>query len=220
MPPASDKEGQLALGAHGTGQYRIGNADEFTEVRCVRGWMLVDALATDLEQQGLIRWSQIPDEGVMIRLSEPGPASEPRVSSKYSAEIHRTTTTALNTVDGADIDRINAQEPRSPDDLRISKIVIDGGPGHIAKLHGIRDGLSGVVSQRANVDSVTIRVETSNPDASVEVNPSDAHPEANRHQVALPDGEDTSIRITAIAPDGASTSHLKIVLKRSPEPDE
>ena len=220
MPPGSDKEGQLALGAHGTGQYRFGNADEFTEVRCVRGWMLVDALVTDLEQQGLIRWSQIPDEGVMIRLSEPGPASEPRVSSKYSAEIHRTTTTALDTVDGADIDRINAQEPRSADDARISKVVIDGGPGHIVKLHGTRDGLLGVATQRTNVDSVTITVETINPDASVEVNAPDARPEAGGHEVALPEGEDTSIRITATAPDGVSTSHLKIVLKRSSLPGE
>ena len=171
MPPASDKEGQLALGAHGTGQYRIGNADEFTEVRCVRGWMLVDALVTDLEQQGLIRWSQIPDEGVMIRLSEPGPASEPRVRSKYSAHMERATTTVLDAVDEAEIDRINAQEPRSLDDSRISKLVIDGGPGHIAKLHGIRSGLSGVITRRVKFDSVTITVETINPDASVEVNP-------------------------------------------------
>ena len=220
MPPGSDKEGQLALGAHGTGQYRIGTADEFTEVRCARGWMLVDALVTDLEQQGLILWSQIPDEGLMIRPSEPKTASESRAWSNYSAEILRTTIRSVETVDEAEIDRINAQEPRSPDDSRISKLVIDGGPGHIAKLHGIRAGLSGVVTKRAKVDSVTITVETINPDASVEVNPSDAHPEANGHQVALPEGEDTSIKITATAPDGASTSHLKIVLKRSPEPDE
>ena len=143
MPPGSDKEGQLALGAHGTGQYRIGNADEFTEVRCARGWMLVDALVTDLEQQGLILWSQIPDEGLMIRPSEPKTASEPRAWSNYSAEILRTTIRSVETVDEAEIDRINAQEPRSAGDARISKIVIDGGPGHIAKLHGIRDGLSG-----------------------------------------------------------------------------
>ena len=220
MPPGSDKEGQLALGAHGTGQYRIGTADEFTEVRCARGWMLVDALVTDLEQQGLILWSQIPDEGLMIRPSEPKTASEPRVWSDYSAEILRTTMRSVDSIDEAEIDRINAQEPRSADDARISKVVIDGGPGHIVKLHGIRDGLSGVVTQRVKIDSVTITVETINPDASVEVNPPDARPEANGHQVALPEGEDTSINITATAPDGVSTSHLKIVLKRSPEPDE
>ena len=220
MPPGSDKEGQLALGAHGTGQYRIGTADEFTEVRCARGWMLVDALVTDLEQQGLILWSQIPDEGLMIRPSEPKTASEPRAWSNYSAEILRTTIRSVETVDEAEIDRINAQEPRSAGDARISKIVVDGGPGHIVKLHGIRDGLSGVITQRVKIDSVTIRVETINPDASVEVNPSDAHPEANRHQVALPEGEDTSIKITATAPDGVSTSHLKIVLKRSSLPGE
>ena len=220
MPPGSDKEGQLALGAHGTAQYRIGTDDELTEVRCARGWMLVDALVTDLEQQGLIRWSQIPDEGVMIRLSEPGPASEPRVRSKYSAQIERATTTVLDAVDEAEIDRINAQEPRSPDDSRISKLVIDGCPGHIAKLHAIRSGLSGVITRRVKFDSVTITVETINPDASVEVNPPDARPDADGYHVALPEGEDTSINITAAAPDGASTSHLKIVLKRSPEPDE
>ena len=220
MPPGSDKEGQLALGAHGTAQYRIGTADEFMEVRCDRGWMLVQALVTDLEQQGLILWSQIPDEGLMIRPSEPKTASEPRVWSDYSAEILRTTMRSVDSIDEAEIDRINAQEPRSADDARISKVVIDGGPGHIVKLHGIRDGLSGVVTQRVKIDSVTITVETINRDASVEVNPPDARPEANGHQVALPEGEDTSIRLTATAPDGASTSHLKIVLKRSPEPDE
>ena len=220
MPPGSDKEGQLALGAHGTGQYRIGTTYEFTEVRCGRGWMLMQELLTDLEQQGLLLWSQIPDGALVISPSEPRPASEPRVRSKYSAEIARTTTTKLDAVDEAEIDRVNAQEPRSPDDARISKVVIDGGPGHIVKLHGIRDGLSGVVTQRAIVDSVTIRVETINPDASVEVISPDARPDADGHEVALPEGEDTSIRITATAPDGVSTSHLKIVLKRSSLPAE
>ncbi len=220
IPPSSDKEGQLALGAHGTGQYRIGTSDEFTEVRCDRGWMLVQELVTDLEQQGLILWSQMPEQGLLIRPSEPEPASEPRVRSKYSAESTRMTTTLLDTVDEAEIDRINSQEPRSPDDARISKAVIDGGPGHIVKLHGIRDGLSGVITQRAKVDSVTITVETINPDATIEIDPPDAYLEDGRHQVALPEGEDTSIRITATAPDGASKSHLDIVLKRSPVPGD
>ena len=130
------------------------------------------------------------------------------------------TTTSLDTVDEAAIDRINAQELRSPDDARISKAVIDGGPGHIVKLHGIRDGLFGVITQRAKVDSVTITVETINPDATIEIDPPDAYLEDGRHQVALPEGEDTSIRITATAPDGASKSHLDIVLKRSPVPGD
>ena len=220
MPPGSGKEGQLALGAHGTGQYRIGTTDEFTEVRCGRGWMLMQELLTDLEQQGLLLWSQIPDGALMISPSEQRPASEPRVQSTYSAEIARTTTTELDGVDETEIDRINAQEPRSPDDARISKVVIDGGPGHIVKLHGIRDGLSGVFTTRAKVDSVTISVETINPDASVELTVPDARPDADGYQVALPEGADTSIKITATAPDGVSTSHLKIVLKRSPEPGE
>ena len=220
MPPDSDKEGHIALGAHGTGQYRIGTADEFEEVRCRQGWMLVQDLVTDLERQGLILWSQIPDQGLMIRPSEPRPASEHRVQSKYSAEIERTTTKSLDTVDEAEINRINAQEPRSPNDARISKVVTDGGPGHIVKLHGIRQGLSGVFSQRVKVDCVTIKVETINPAATVEINPPDAHTEADGHQVALPEGEDTSIKITATAPDGANKSHLDIVLKRSPEPRE
>ena len=60
MPPGSDNEAQLALGALGTGHYRIGNADEYTEVRCERGWMLIESLITDLVQQGLILWSQNP----------------------------------------------------------------------------------------------------------------------------------------------------------------
>ena len=220
MPPSSDKEGQLALGAHGTGQYRIGTSDEFTEVRCDRGWMLVQELITDLEQQGLILWSQMPEKGLLIRPSEPESASEPRVRLNYSAEIARTTTRSLDTVDDAEIYRINAQEPRSPDDARISKVVIDGGPGHVVKLHGIRAGLSGVVTQRAKVDSVTITVETINPHATTEIDPPDAYSEADGHQVALPEGKDTSIRITASSPDGTSKSHLDIVLKRSPKSDE
>lgn len=220
MPPGSEKEGQLAFGAHGTGQYRIGTADEFEEVRCDQGWMLVQGLVTDLERQGLILWSQIPNEGLMIRPSEPRPASEPRVQAKYSAEIERTTTKSLDTVDEAEIDRINGQEPRSLNDARISKVVIDGGPGHIVKLHGIRAGLSGGITQRVKVDCVTIKVETINPDATVEIDPPSAYSEADGHQVALPEGKITSIRISAIAPDGASKSYLDIVLDRSPEPKE
>ncbi len=220
MPSGSDKEGQLALGAHGTGQYRIGTADEYTEVRCDRGWMLVQNLVTDLQQQGLVLWSQLPDEALMIRPSEPSAESETRVRSSYSAEILRTIKRKIDTVDEAEIDRINAQEPRCADDARISKVVVDGGPGHIVKMHGIRDGLSGVITHRAKVDSVTITVETINPDASVEVHAPDARLEADGHRVALAEGEDTSIKIIATAPDGMSTSHLDILLKRSPEPDE
>ena len=219
MPPGSDKEGQLALGTHGTGQYRIGTSDDFTEVRCDQGWMLVQELVNDLEQQGLIPWSQMPEKGLLIRPSEPESGSEPQVWSNYSAEIARTTTTSLDTVDEAEIDRINAQEPRSPDDARISKVVIDGGPGHVVKLRGIRDGLSGVITQRAEVDSVTIAVETINPHATTEIDPPDADSEASGHQVALPECKDTSIRITASSPDGTTTSHLDIVLKRSPKSD-
>ena len=35
-----------------------------------------------------------------------------------------------------------------------------------------------------------------------------ARPDADGYHVALPEGEDTSIKITATAPDGLSTSHL------------
>ena len=220
MPPGSEKEGQLAFGPHGTGQYRIGTADEFEEVRCDQGWMLVQGLVRDLKRQGLMLWSHIPHQGLMIRPSEPRPASEPRVQSKYSAEIERMTIKSLDTFDEAEIDRINGLEPRSPNDARISKVVIDGGPGHIVKLHGIRDGLSGVITQRVKVNCVTITVGTINPDASVEIDPIDAHSEADGHQVALPEAKITSIKISATAPDGASKSYLDIVLDRSPEPKE
>ena len=220
MPPGSGIEGRLALGPLGTGQYRIGTADEFTEVRCDQGWMLVDNLIRELEQQGHILWSQIEQESLLIRPSEPKPASEPQIRTNVTAETVRTTLTKLDSVDEAEIDRINAQEPRSPDVARISKVVVDGGPGHIVKMHGIRDGLSGVITQRAKVDSVTVAIETINPEASVDLHAPDAHPEADGFLVPLPGGEDTSIKIIATAPDGTSTSRLDIFLKRSPEPDE
>ncbi|MXZ89730.1 MAG: cadherin-like beta sandwich domain-containing protein [Dehalococcoidia bacterium] len=221
LPEDSGKEGRLALGPHGTGQYRIGTAEEFTEVHCDQGWMLMQALVTDLEQQGFLPWSRIPGEGVVVRASKQGPHSEPRAQREFSATIARTTASLLDTVDEVEIDRINAQEPPSPDDARISKIVIDGGPRHIAKLYGIRQGLSGNVSQRATVDAVTITVATVNPEATVEVEPTGAHLEGDGHQVSLPEGQDTSIEITATAPDGISQSGLTLVLKRSPElPDE
>ena len=220
MPSGSDKEGQFALGPYGTSQYRIGTTDEFTEVHCERGWMLVQKLVTDLAQHGLTLWSQIPDRDLMIRPSESSSSSEPQVRSDYTAQIVRTTTATPDTVDEAEIGRINSQEPRTIDDARISKLVVDGGPGKIAKLHGIRQGLSGVVSKRMNADSATITVETINPAATVEIDPLDAHPEAEGHQVVLPEGADTTIKITATAPDDANQSHLDVVIQRSRQPHE
>ena len=82
-------------------------------------------------------------------------------------------------------------------------------------MHGIRAGLSGTYRQRTRRDQLTIRVETMNPNTTVEIDPPDSAPNQAGHVVTVPDGEDTVITITATSPDGTAQSEIKYIALRS-----
>ncbi len=120
----------------------------------------------------------------------------------------------------AQIDAINAEvEPRF-DGARITKLVVDIGSGGTAKMHGVREGLTGTYRQRVRHDYVTFRVDTMNPNATVVIDLPDSAPDLAGHTVVVPDGQDTVITVTATSPDGTGQSQIKYIALRVAEQDQ
>ena len=59
-----------------------------------------------------------------------------------------------------------------------------------------------------------------NPNATVVIDPPDSAPDLDGHTVAVPDGEDTVITVTATSPDGTSRSEIKYVALRTAEEEQ
>ena len=59
-----------------------------------------------------------------------------------------------------------------------------------------------------------------NPYATVEIDPPDSAPNQESHVVAVPDGEDTVITITATSPDGTAQSEIEWIAERSGEGEQ
>ena len=78
-------------------------------------------------------------------------------------------------LDRGQIDAANAEVEARPDDARITKLVVDLGPGGTAKMLGVRKGLTGTYRRRVRYDHATFRVETMNPDATIVIDPRTAH---------------------------------------------
>lgn len=126
----------------------------------------------------------------------------------------------IEDVDGltdAELDRINSEVESGDDDARITRIVVTYPDGQHFTLSGVRAGLGGTYTQRATEGSVTLDVSTMHPAATISVDPASSAPGSERHQVILPDGEDTAITVAATSPDGSAQSQVKIVLKRTDE---
>ena len=136
------------------------------------------------------------------------------------AQIHRRTAEEAPEDDETMADAANAEVEQRPDDARITKLVRDGGPGAISKVHGIRAGLSGTYRQRAHCDQLSIHVETMNPNVTVEIDPPDSAPDLEGHTVTVPEGEDTVITIPATSPDGTAQSVIKCVAERFDEGED
>ena len=217
----------LALGSYGTAHYVVKGPQGYDDVSCPDGVVLGEVLLRDLIEYGL---NVRPISGRPRRQLTLGPArvsSEPSVKAKMEKMEERSATVSRRTVrnpDGVDedaIDRANAETATSDDDARIVKVKLDGGPGNTVVLHGIRQGLGGTSSkQRIHVDCVTVEVRTMNPDAKVSIDPPDCEPDVPGHRVLLPDGEDTTITVTATAADGVTTSEFRHVAQRSPASHE
>ena len=216
-----DRSVDIALGSYGTGHYVVKEPQGYDDVSCPDGVVLVDVLLRDLVAYGLeirpdmarhLRSQLAPDpvgasSGSLIR-------AKIERTEKISATVSRNTVKRLDEVDEDAIDRANAETATSEDDARIIRFKSDGGPGNTVVLHGIRAGLSGTARQRNNVDCVSINVKTMHPEAKVSIDPPDCAPDVPGHQVRLPDGEDTTITVTATAVDGLTTSTFRYVAQR------
>lgn len=216
-PGGSGSTAQISVGPLGTAQYRITTDDGHEDVSCKDGFMIADALIDDLLVLGLPTCAQTLAEG---RVPPPPSISQQgtervNMRSTRSAQIQRMSTRNAQHPSEAEIDAANAEEESGPDDARITKLVVDGGPGAISKMHGIRAGLSGTYRQRSRHDRLAVRVETMNPDATVQIDPPDSAPDQDGHVVAVPDGQDTVITITATSPDGTAQSEIKYIARRT-----
>ena len=218
-PHGPDATAKMSVGPNGTAQYKITTDDGYEEVSCKDGFLITDTLIDDLDHLGLVRCAQIISEGrVPPQPSIALPETE-RVDkrSTRSAQICRTSVRNAQDLSEAQIDAANAEiEPR-PDDARITKLVIDHGPGGMSKMLGVRQGLTGTYRQRVRQDHVTFKFETMNPAATVVTDPPDSAPDLEGHTVALADGEDTAITIAATSPDGTSHSEIKFIAIRAAE---
>ena len=218
-PIGSNATAQMSVGPNGTAQYKITTDGGSEEVSCKDGFMIAETLIDDLDRLGILTCADMVAEGhVPPQPSIALPATE-RVDrrSTRSTQIHRMTIRNGQDLSEAEIDAANAEVEARTDDARITKLVIDGGPDATSKMHGVRAGLSGTYRQRTRRDQLTIRVETMNPDATVEIDPTDSAPNHEGHVVTVPNGEDTVITIRATSPDGTAQSEIKYIALRSDE---
>lgn len=221
-PTGSNATAHMAVGPRGTAQYRITTDDGSEEVSCKDGFLIADALIDDLAGLGLLTCAQVVAGGHVPPQPSIARQDTERVDrrSTRSAQIHRTTVRNAQDLSEAEIDAANAEVEPRPDDARITKLVVDGGPGGTAKMHGVRAGLSGTYRQRTQRDQLTIRVETMNPNSTVQIDPPDSAPDQEGHVVAVPDGQDTAITITATSPDGTAQSQIKYTALRSDDSEQ
>ena len=210
---------RLAVGPLGTARYRITVGHQSTEVSCDRDWMMTETLVEDLKSNGLESWpaADTVDDVVAYVSAPPQSQQRPQKRLRHTATIDRMTIEDADGLTEAEVDRINAEVESGADDARITRIVVTYPNGQHFTLSGVRKGLGGTYSQRANEGSVTLDVATMHPAATISVDPTNGTPDSGRHQVVLPDGEDTAITVTATSPDGTAQSEVKIVLKRTGE---
>ena len=219
IPNDADWDARLAVGPLGTAQYRITVGGQFTEVNCDQGWMIIETLVEDLKQHGVEAWQTVgtPGEAVAYVSTPPSNQQTPQVRSSRTATINRMTVQNADGLTDSEVDRINAEVESGDDDARITRIVVTYPSGQQFTVSGVREGLAGTYSQRALEGNVTLHVATMHPATTISIDPADSTRDLDRHQVVLPDGEDTTITVTATSPDGSAQSHVKIVLKRSGE---
>ena len=218
-PDDAGWDARLAVGPLGTARYRITVDHRSTEVSCDKGWMMIETLVEDLKQHGLESWPVADAAGEAVAyVSAPPPNPQTlRKRSSHTSTIKRMTIEDADGLTDSEVDRINAEVESGDDDARITRIVVTYPSGQHFTLSGVRRGLGGTYSPRANEGSVTLDVATMHPAATISIDPANSTPDSGRHQVVLPDREDTTITVTATSPDGSAQSHVKIVLKRTGE---
>ena len=221
-PEGLSAKALMSIGPLGTAQYKVTTEHGYEHVTCTDGFLIADTLIDDLRTIGLTTCAQAVEAGHVPPQPSIALRDTERVDerSKHTADIRRMTVRNSSEITEAEIDAANAEVEQRTDDARITKLVVDYGPGGTAKMHGIRQGLTGTYRQRVRQDRMTLRVETMNPSATVEIDPPDSAPSEDGHVVSLPDGEDTAITITATSADGTAHSATKFIALRSPDDEE
>ena len=221
-PHGSNATAQMSVGPNGTAQYKITTDDGYEEVSCKDGFLITDTLINDLAHLSLLTCAQAIAEGHVPPQPSIALEETERVDrrSTRSAQIRRMTVRNAQDLSEAQIDAANAEIELRPDDARITKLVVDFGPGGTAKMRGVRKGLTGTYRQRVRYDHVTFRVETMNPNATIVIDPPGSALDLDGHTVAVPDGEDTVITVMATSPDGTSQSEIKYIALRTAEEEQ
>ena len=217
----SDVTANIALHSFGDGHYKVCNPAGYDEVTCPSAEVLVKTLLKDLYSYGLLVRS-MPGRANRQRTIRPS-NPQPRVATsnvlvkanqERSATVSRTTVRFDSDKDDAFFDRANAEMPPAADDARIVRFKLAADSVFTITINGLRQAISPTERHSVNSDCVTVTAKTMNPNATISIDPPDCAPERRGHQVMLPDGEDTTITVTATAPDGVTKSSHKFTAFR------
>ena len=143
VPVDSNTTVSIAIGPQGSAQYKITSGQDYEHVMCENVAVATEVFAEDLKELGLytceaaVKAGHIPMLPPIVIPSD----ERPDAQTTHTAQIHRRTVREIADVDEADIDAANAEVDPGPDDARITKLVVDGGPGALQRMYGIRDGL-------------------------------------------------------------------------------
>ena len=143
-----------------------------------------------------------------------------RTSFKFTMKgTQREITTLRRTVSGTisslkDIDLAISKVATTPHDARLAKVVWETSEGG-SKCWFNPEGLPAEGRYQIDSDCITLIATPGNTNATVSIDPSDACPDLQGHQVLLPADEDTTITFTTTAEDGYTTSTNSLIAVRS-----
>ena len=217
----SDVTANIALYSFGPGHYKVRNPAGFDEVTCPNAEVLVKTLLSDLDSYGLSvrNMPRRVNRQRTIRPDNPQSRVAPsnvlvKANQEQSATVSRTTVRFDSDKDDAFFDRANAEIVAAADDARIVRFRLVADSGFTITTNGLRQAISPTDRHGVNSDCVTVAAKTMNPNATIAIDPPDCAPERRGHQIMLPDGEDTTITVTATAPDGVTKSSHKFTAFR------
>ena len=216
-----DVTADIALHSFGRGHYKVCNPTGYDDVTCPNAEVLVNTLLNDLVSYGLLV-RNLPRRANQRRTTRPSnhqprvPASNVLVrgDEKRSATVSRTTVRYDSEKDDAFFDRANAEIPQTADDARIVRFKLIADSGITITINGLRQAISPTAGHSVNSNCVTVATKTMNPNATLAIDPPDCAPKRRGHQVMLPDGEDTTITVTATAADGVTKSSHEFTARR------
>lgn len=214
--------GNVALYSFGHGHYKLSNAEGYDDVTCPQAELLIHTLVRDLTEYGS-RMRNLPRRKKRGHIGSAskrksrtsGTNATTKLKQERSATVSRTTVRYNGGMGDAYYDRANAEIPPAMDDARIVRFKLIEDAGVTTTINGLRQAISPTSRHSVKSGCATVEARAMNPNATIHIDPPDRFPMRPGHQVLLPEGEDTTITVTATAPDGVTkSSHQFTALRR------